>query len=103
MTACFRTKIIFRRVDWGYLVALPLQGQARKLGNSVFVDEDFVAFKDQWSYLQQIVKITENEVDTLLQKKGILTEMGDLSTTSDSTPWKIQEVQPFTRYDFPEV
>lgn len=85
----------------GNLVALPLQGQARKLGNSVFVDEDFVAFKDQWSYLQQIVKITENEVDTLLQKKGILTEMGDLSTTSDSTPWKIPEVQPFTRYDFP--
>ena len=85
----------------GNLVALPLQGQARKLGNSVFVDEDFVAFKDQWSYLQQIVKITENEVDTLLQKKGILTEMGDLSTTSDSTPWKIPEVQLVTRYDFP--
>lgn len=85
----------------GNLVALPLQGQARKLGNSVFVDEDFVAFKGQWSYLQQIVKITENEVDTLLQKKGILTEMGDLSTTSDSTPWKIPEVQLVTRYDFP--
>lgn len=85
----------------GNLVALPLQGQARKLGNSVFVDEDFVAFKEQWSYLQQIVIITENEVDTLLQKKGILTEMGDLSTTSDSTPWKIPEVQLVTRYDFP--
>lgn len=85
----------------GNFVALPLQGQARKLGNSVFVDEDFVAFKEQWSYLQQIVKITENEVDTLLQKKGILTEMGDLSTTSDSTPWKIPEVQLVTRYDFP--
>ena len=85
----------------GNLVTLPLQGQARKLGNSVFVDEDFVAFKEQWSYLQQIVKITENEVDTLLQKKGILTEMGDLSTTSDSTPWKIPEVQLVTRYDFP--
>lgn len=85
----------------GNLVALPLQGQARKLGISVFVDEDFVAFKEQWSYLQQIVKITENEVDTLLQKKGILTEMGDLSTTSDSTPWKIPEVQLVTRYDFP--
>lgn len=85
----------------GNLVALPLQGQARKLGNSVFVDEDFVAFKEQWSYLQQIVRITENEVDTLLQKKGILTEMGDLSTTSDSTPWKIPEVQLVTRYDFP--
>ena len=85
----------------GNLVTLPLQGQARKLGNSVFVDEDFVAFKEQWSYLQQIVKITENEVDTLLQKKGILTEMGDLSTTSDSTPWKIPVVQLVTRYDFP--
>jgi len=87
----------------GNLVALPLQGQARKLGNSVFVDEDFVAFKDQWSYLQQVVKVTEREVDTLLHKKGAQAEMGELSTTSETAPWKIPEAQSVTRYDFPRT
>lgn len=32
----------------GNLVALPLQGMARRKGNSVFVDEDFNAYADQW-------------------------------------------------------
>ena len=32
----------------GNLVALPLQGQARKNGNSVFVNEYFEPFDDQW-------------------------------------------------------
>lgn len=46
----------------GNLVALPLPEQARKLGNSVFANEDFVAFKDQWSYLHQVDKVSEKEV-----------------------------------------
>lgn len=87
----------------GNLVALPLQGQARKLGNSVFVDEDFVAFKDQWSYLQQVVKVSEEEVDVLLQRKGLSTDIGGLSTTSENVPWKVPEVQAVTRYDFPKT
>lgn len=86
----------------GNLVALPLQGQARKLGNSVFVDEDFVAFKDQWGYLQQVVKVSEEEVDALLQRKGLSTDIGELSTTSETVPWKVPEVQAVTRYDFPK-
>ena len=87
----------------GNLVALPLQGQARKLGNSVFVDEDFVAFKDQWGYLQQVVKVSEEEVDALLQRKGLSTDIGELSTTSETVPWKVPEVQAVTRYDFPKT
>ena len=31
----------------GNLVALPLQGKARKEGNSVFVDENFIPYDDQ--------------------------------------------------------
>lgn len=30
---------------FGNLIALPLQGRARKMGNSVFVDENFLQFK----------------------------------------------------------
>lgn len=41
---------------FGNLVALPLQGQARKNLNSVFVDDDFLAYKDQWTFLYNIKK-----------------------------------------------
>lgn len=34
---------------FGNLIALPLQGQARKKGNSLFVDEMFHPYPDQWA------------------------------------------------------
>lgn len=72
----------------GNLVALPLQGQARKQNNSVFIDEGFMPYDDQWRYLQAVKKVTEQTVDDLLLKYGTKTELGDLSTTSESEPWK---------------
>ena len=36
---------------FGNLVALPLQGQARRKGNSVFVDENYQPYPDQWTFL----------------------------------------------------
>lgn len=36
---------------FGNLIALPLQGRARKKGNSLFVDEMFHPYPDQWVYL----------------------------------------------------
>lgn len=33
---------------FGNLIALPLQKQAVVKGNSVFVDEDFIPYSDQW-------------------------------------------------------
>ena len=43
----------------GNLVALPLQGQARRKGNSVFVDENFQPYPDQWTFLLGIQKLSE--------------------------------------------
>ena len=40
----------------GNLVALPLQGQALKQGNSAFVDENWNAYPDQWERLFSIRK-----------------------------------------------
>ena len=62
---------------FGNLVALPLQGQARKNGNSVFEDDNFVAYDDQWDYLQQIKKISSSEVENLLYKYGAKEPLGD--------------------------
>jgi superfamily II DNA or RNA helicase len=46
----------------GNLIALPLQGTARKLGNSIFVDENFKPFNEQWLFLKEVRKMTLNEV-----------------------------------------
>ena len=47
----------------GNLIALPLQGDALKRGNSAFVDEDFNAYPDQWSYIfKQSKRLSKDEV-----------------------------------------
>ena len=40
----------------GNLIALPLQGQALKNGNSAFVDENWNAYPDQWDALLDVYK-----------------------------------------------
>ena len=47
---------------YGNLIALPLQGQAVKNKCSVFVDEDFIPFDDQWAYLSSVKKLSEKAV-----------------------------------------
>ena len=86
---------------FGNLVALPLQGKARKEGNSVFVDENFIFYEDQWDYLLQIKRISETTVDAILTKHGTTSELGDLSTTSESKPWETPVPQKITPNDFP--
>ena len=84
---------------FGNLVALPLQGQARKNLNSVFVDDDFLAHKDQWSFLYNIRKVKEDNVDKLLNLH-VNEEFGALSTSSESKPWVTPTPQNLTKADF---
>lgn len=85
---------------FGNLVALPLQGQARRQGNSVFIDEDFEPYPGQWSYLQRIEKLNENKVDQILQLHGYIPALGSLSTTSESKPWEPPTPPTIERGDF---
>ena len=84
---------------FGNLVALPLQGQARKNLNSVFVDDDFLAYKDQWSFLYNIKKVRGDYVDKLLNLH-INEELGALSSSSESKPWVTPIPQNITEADF---
>ena len=84
---------------FGNLVALPLQGQARKNLNSVFVDDDFLAYKDQWTFLYNIKKLREDDVDKLLNLH-VNEEFGALSTSSESKPWVTPTPQDVTKADF---
>ena len=75
----------------GNLVALPLQGMARRKGNSVFVDEDFNAHADQWKLLSQVLKLSEVELDSLLRQHTVPT-LGELSKTSEAKPWETPQI-----------
>ena len=86
---------------FGNLVALPLQGKARKERNNVFVDEDFMAYGDQWNYLLEIKRISEATVDAILTKHEKASELGELSTTSETKPWETPIPQKITHNDFP--
>ena len=84
---------------FGNLVALPLQGQARKNLNTVFVDDDFLAYKDQWTFLYNIKKLREDDVDKQLSLH-VNEEFGALSTSSESKPWVTPTPQNLTKADF---
>ena len=51
------------RGGFGNLIALPLQGVARKRGNSVFLDESFQPVADQWAFLSAIRGMGRSEVE----------------------------------------
>ena len=86
---------------FGNLVALPLQGQARKNGNSVFVDDDFMAYRDQWDFLQTIKKIDKSKIDNLIFRYGKQYDMGNFSKSNESEPWERPVSKPLTSQDFP--
>lgn len=86
---------------FGNLVALPLQGKARKKGNSVFVDDDFVPFVDQWEYLQDIKKMSAAEVERPGSRYD-KDPLGELSKSSESAPWERPQPRPMTKADFPK-
>jgi hypothetical protein len=59
----------------GNLIALPLQFEPRKSGNSVFIDFDFRPYPDQWLFLSTIRRMPASEAEEIVaeaQRKGDL-------------------------------
>ncbi|MBK5275254.1 MAG: DEAD/DEAH box helicase [Desulfuromonadales bacterium] len=56
------------RGGFGNLIALPLQLEPRKLDNSVFVDEAFVPYPDQWGYLSSLKRLSPQEVQAIADR-----------------------------------
>lgn len=76
----------------GNLIALPLQGQALRQGNSAFVDENWNVYPNQWEYLKSVQKIGKSFVEEKAVLWGADGELGTLSKTEDmeeaEKPWK---------------
>lgn len=76
---------------FGNLIALPLQKAARLSGNSVFVDEQFQPYSDQWAFLASIRKISRGQVQSLVREaeaKGrVMGVRMALVDEEDEDPW----------------
>ena len=86
---------------FGNLIALPLQGRARKAGNSVFVDENFIPYPDQWEYLASIQYLSPEQVEETVTKYGKNNELGELVRDTEEKPWEAKKHHSHGQLDFP--
>jgi len=93
----------------GNLIALPLQLKARKSNNSVFIDEKFQSYDDQWSFLSSIRKMKESEIEQFTSQLCSGSELGDLRQDEDEDedgqckPWKRSRInQRLGKSDLPD-
>jgi len=80
------------RGGFGNLIALPLQGEPRKQGNSVFIDESFTPYIDQWGYLSIVKRLSPLEVQAIAEKAMRRGQVIGLKLPSDhdedQAPWE---------------
>ena len=76
---------------FGNLIALPLQGSPRESGNSVFLDEEFNPWSDQWAFLSGLRRLTEAETGAIVEEAGqrgrIVGLRLPLADEDDEEPW----------------
>lgn len=89
---------------FGNLIALPFQGQAQKKGNSLFVNEEFVPYPDQWAYLSGISKIKEKQLQMIIESLSDSYDLGELACADEKQlPWKrIYRGKMISHNDFPQ-
>lgn len=83
----------------GNLVALTLQGKARREGNSVFVNEEFQPYTDQWDFLLNIQKTDEIRITDIILKHN--SSIGELTKSSENKPWETPKLATIEKTDFP--
>ena len=75
---------------FGNLIALPFQSRPRENGNSVFVDDDFHPYEDQWAHLSEIGRLSRGELLSLVSEAagtGQILGVQLPSTDKDDEPW----------------
>ncbi len=89
---------------FGNLIALPLQKAARENHNSVFIDDEFQPYPDQWAFMSSIRKLTENNIETLISILCKGNELGILKEDAEEMPkpWETSKVV-LQNKDFPDT
>jgi superfamily II DNA or RNA helicase len=78
------------RGGFGNLIALPLQFEARRDGNTVFVDDDFVPYPDQWDRLANADRVSAQRVEEIARDaaaKGRVVGLRIADADDVEEPW----------------
>jgi superfamily II DNA or RNA helicase len=82
------------RGGFGNLIALPLQRGPRRHGNSIFLDDDFVAIPDdrQWEFLASVARIDPATVERIAAEAArtgavVGLRVADSTDDDDAAPW----------------
>lgn len=87
---------------FGNLIALPFQGQAQHKGNTLFVDDQFVPYADQWAFLSTLHKITPEELAEYLTQLCVGGDMGVMLESTEQKFWPSKRrPKELARKDFP--
>jgi len=78
----------------GNLIALPLQKKIREQGNSVFVNDQLLAYEDQWAYLSTIKKLSLFELAHLINQAEKLNNILGVKMPVDEDNGKPWEMSP---------
>ena len=76
----------------GNLIALPLQGQALREGNSAFIDENWNAYPNQWKVLMETKRLSKQKLEDCI-KNWLPENAFESGTENEATrikPWEYQ-------------
>lgn len=77
---------------FGNLIALPLQKNARKQGNSLFLDDDLEPHTDQWAFLSALARIDRATAGSLVEdaeRLGRIVGVRYVPFEEDAEPWTL--------------
>lgn len=94
----FPSQDFLQKEGFGSLIALPLQKEAREHGNSVFIDTNLNEIGDQWLYLSQVKRISEEFV-TRFCKLVTIIQLSDENERVD----RESRLHPIEKSDFSET
>lgn len=78
----------------GNLIALPLQKESRTRGNSLFLDDSFVPYPDQWAFLASVRKIGPRQAEEIVRQAesqgGVIgVRLAPTDEEDDKAPWSL--------------
>ncbi|NQS90553.1 DEAD/DEAH box helicase family protein [Patescibacteria group bacterium] len=75
---------------FGNLIALPLQREAMSCGNSIFIDENYIPYSDQWKFLSTVERMSLCDVERISKeasKKGQIIGVKTSPIDENDLPW----------------
>ncbi|SIT48353.1 putative helicase domain/type III restriction enzyme [Paraburkholderia ribeironis] len=93
----FPNQDVLPKGGFGNLIALPLQRQPREHGRSVFVDDGFQPYTDQWAYLASVQAMDGRDIEGVVFRATGGTHPLDVAFIAEehqAEPWKPPPVLP---------